>query len=210
MQQWLVEAGLVLVRHDEDAVAVLAEKLGKLLFGEATVHARFGVLFAVDDDLSREGDECLRMTELAHVLSPQLLVRHAVAHRRLAARRDDHGFRPAAEVALHLAGEVVHDDAQVAHDGAVIGRDEVRELPFCGGGFEFGIVWDGLDHLAERVVGGVIGRDVEDETLFDGLPHRIEVERLLLPLRIQRAEHVERPARGGGGEAYDGDVLLAP
>src|SRR5262249_17306145 len=52
-----------------------------------------------------------------------------------------------------------------------------------------------------RLVGKVIAQYVEDEALLDGLPHRVDVERLhLAGLRIAAAEQLQRLRLGRGGE----------
>ena len=64
--------------------------------------------------------------------------------------------------------------------------------------------------LPERLVGRVVGEDVHDEALLDGLPHRVQVEGLIdVRLGVELTEHLQGPALGRRGEREVGQVRLA-
>ena len=205
----LVEASLVLVGDDEKTIVVLVKEVWQLVLRQSAVHERLGVPLAIHYDVAGERDKRLDAPELIHVLIAQLFVGEAIPDGRLAAGCDDHCLSLAVEVTLNLLGKVVDHDAEVPIDGTVVGVDEVRELPLRCSGLELRIVRHGLHHLAERIVGGVVGGHIEDEPFLYSLTHGVEVKCLFLPLLVECSEHVERAAGRCRRKAYDGNVALS-
>ena len=123
VQQRLVEAGLELVGDDQEAILRPLEGLRGLRLREA-VHPGLGVGLAAVLDRSREGHEGLeRIAPLLEVPVHGELVAHGMQARA----RHDHRLGPAADLVLHLGGEVLHHDPDLLVDGVRVQLDEGLE-----------------------------------------------------------------------------------
>ena len=174
VQQRLIEAGLELVGDDQKAVLGPLEGLGGLRLRKA-VHAGFGVRLAAVLDRAGKGDQRLeRIAALGEVFVHGQLVAHGVQARA----GDDHRLGPAADLALHLRGEVLDHDPHLLADRVRMQLDERLEQVFGLLLVVARVVLDLLQQPPVGRVGGVIGEHVEDEPLFDRLAHAVEVEGL--------------------------------
>ena len=87
--------------------------------------------------------------------------------------------------------------------------DEARYGGARLAGVVLGVVLDGLLDLPVRLVGDVVGEDVEDEALLYGLAHGVEVERDFVSRGlVVTPEHLQGTALGRGGEREEAQVLL--
>ena len=123
---------------------------------------------------------------------------------------DDHRPALALNGVQGLLQEVVEHDAGLLLDG-------VRGQIHIGGEqadgfllFVFVVGGDGLDQLEVTLEGGVILEHVQNEVLFDGLAHGIDVMGDELPVRVLVTEQLKRLVLGRGGEGKIGDVTLPP
>ena len=178
VQQRLVEAGLELVGDDQEAVLGPLEGLGGLRLREA-VHAGLGVGLAAVLDRPREGDQ--RLERIA-ALGEVLVDRQPVAHRVQARARDDHRLGLAADLALHLRGEVLDHDPHLLADRVRVQLDERLEQVLGLLLVVARVVLDLLQQPPVGRVGRVVREHVEDEALLDRLAHAVEVEGLELPV----------------------------
>ncbi len=96
--------------------------------------------------------------------------------------------------------EVLHNDAGLLLYGFRLRLHKGTEFLRCLLFVELGIILHSLDNLVETVIGSIVGQDVHDKSLFDGLFHGIFVEgpMLRLPVRflIGRAKHLQRLVLG--------------
>ena len=173
MQQRLIESGLELVGHNQESLVGRVEGLGRLRLRES-VHTGLGVVPAAILDGAGERHQRLeRITSVREIG----VHRQLVAHRVEARTGNDHRLRPADDPVLHPVGEVLHHDARLLPDGM---RVQLHERPQQMGGLALvvaRIVGDRLPQPPIRLIGGVVLQHVEDEVLFDCLPHAVEVER---------------------------------
>lgn len=130
-----------------------------------------------------------------------------------AARGDDHGLRLAAQQRRHVVDEVVDDPLGLLHDVSRVQGAPFRDLPPCLALVHepaVGVLRDVLDPR-ERLQGDVSRERVDDVSLFDRLPHRVEVEAahdlvaLVVLLAGRRAEEglgLRLGRRGEGEERH--------
>ncbi len=218
VQKRLVEAGLEFLRDDQD-VEIVVELLLRLRFLDMTpvrthVHPRFGVAFAVENDLAGESDHGfhLRVLRVASVLSQLLfyvpLDLQEVQDRRGAGRRDDHHLASAVDLCAGGRHEGLNDDLGL---GADVLRVELLILldDLAGSGHgNFRILRGGIGDLKAGLVRHVVLQHVEDETLLDRLMHAVDMERMEFTAAVLRAEHFERGILRRGSEREKGQVLM--
>ena len=65
-------------------------------------------------------------------------------------------------------------------DGFGIALHSTSQFFLCSLIIVFGIIFYALGEFVITTIGGVVGEHIEDETLFDGLLHTIEMERMEL------------------------------
>ncbi len=116
MQQRLVEAGLVLLGHQQNLVLRRCEPLRQFLLRDALIHPRFGVRGArnlVVPNLAREGNQSLdRIALLPNVLVKRQLVAHGLEP----GAGHHHRLRPPADlVARHRLKMLDHDLRLLGH-----------------------------------------------------------------------------------------------
>ena len=149
MQQGLVESGLELVGHDQEALFGRIEVLGRLRLRES-VHTGLGV---VPTAILDGAGECQARPGY------------------------DLRLRPAADPILHAVGEVLHHDAHLLPDGVRVQFHE-RPQQIGGLVLVVArVVGDRLPQPPIRLIGGVVLQHVQDGVLFDCLPHAVEVVR---------------------------------
>lgn len=95
-----------------------------------------------------------------------------------------------------VSAEVLDDDVRLLRQVDVVQRDELGDGLLDLRRLVLGVVLDRLLQMKEGLVGRVVGEHVVDETLLDGLAHRVE------------AEELERLALWRGGECERADVWL--
>ena len=173
MQQRLVESGLELVGHDQEALLVRIEGLGRLRLRKA-VHAGLGVIpVAILDGAGECHQRLERITSLGEIGVHRQLVAHRVQTRT----GDDHRLRPPTDSVLHPIGEVLHHDAHLLPDRM---RVQLHERLQQIGGLALvvaRVVGHRLPQPPIRLIRGVVLQHVQDEVLFDCLAHAVEVER---------------------------------
>ena len=110
-----------------------------------------------------------------------------------------------------MLAEVLDDDLGLLGEVMRMQADEPRDRPARLLGVVLRVFLRRLLDLPEGLVRRVVREHVHDEALFDGLPHRVEVEGLVdLGLRIEAPEHLQRPALRSGGEGEVREIWLAP
>ncbi len=119
---------------------------------------------------------------------------------------DDHRLGLAADLALHLGGEVLDADPHLLADRVRVQLDEGLEQVL---GLLLVVARVVLDLVQEPPVGlvsGVVRQHVEDEPLLDRLAHAVEMEGHELPVGALGAEQLERLRLGRGREGEGGEV----
>ena len=170
----------------------VGEPLRQLALGEA-VDPGLGdgvVVDAGDRQLAGERDEHAAVVVAAGVpVGDELAVQ---AHGVVAGAGDDHRLRPAAQAAPDVVVEVVHDDLRALAEARGVQHGEPGELRGGLALVDLAVVGVGVGELPVRPVGDVVGQDVEDEPLLDGLAHRVHVERPQVPRRRVRVPNSSR------------------
>ena len=122
VQQRLVEAGLVLLRHEQHLVLLRGELLGQLLLADAVVHALFGVGDVGElVVLHRAGERHQRLDGIALLLDVPIEAL-LVAHGFQARTGHHHRLGPAADL-------VARDGVEVLDHHLGLLRDVVRVQP---------------------------------------------------------------------------------
>ena len=121
--------------------------------------------------------------------------------------RHDHGAGFAADLASgdHLIVKMFDDDTGLDADGNAVAFYKTAKSFLSALLVEERIVFNGLHQLVKAVIRGVVGQHIEDESLLNGLFHRVDVERAVfdfVPLQIRSSENLQRFVfrRGGEGE----------
>ena len=107
VQQRLVEAGLVLLRDDQEVPIGPAERLGQLGLPDP-VHPRLGVLLARHVGIGHGAGEGHEDAQVVALLGDVAVERLAVANGVETARRHHHRLRPAADAPPDVLSEVLH------------------------------------------------------------------------------------------------------
>ena len=206
VEERLVEAGLELVRDDEEpAVRPLEGPRGLRL--RNPVHVGLGKATAAVLHCAGERHQRLERMTLRRKVRVH---RELVADRVEARSGDDHRLRPTADLALHLPGEVVDHDPHLRLDCMRMQPDEGRQQV---GGLALVVARIVLDRLPEppvRLVRRVAREHVEDEPLLDGLPHAVEVERRERTVAAPGAEELQGLRLRGRGEGEGREVGEPP
>ena len=183
VEQGFVEACLIFVRHHQDAIFRRLVGIFNCDTRGQAVQAVLGVFLVCVGvgDFARERDQRLEgQVLLFHHFAEGQIELDGVQTRA----GDDH--RPAFALnGVHgLLQKVVEHDAGLLLDG-------VRGQVHVGGEqadgfllFVFVVGRDGLDQLEVTLEGGVIPEHIQDEVLFDGLAHGIDMMGDELPVRI--------------------------
>jgi hypothetical protein len=111
-------------------------------------------------------------------------------------------FGPAGKERGHVIPEVLDDDLDLLGDVVRVEGHPPHHLPHGGGALDHGLVV-GLAVVCQperHLVGRVVPQHVEDELLFDGLTHRIHVERAW--------DIVRRGLREGSGRVPKSSMVL--
>ena len=139
-----------------------------------------------------------------------LVQRPLVPQRVQAGCGHHHGLGLPADLAGDVVAEVVHDHFGPSGQVVVVQRHESGDRCAGPGLVQVGIIADGLVDLEVRLIGDVVGQHVVDEALFDGLAHRIGVERRLVTGPFDRAaEQLDGAALRCSGEREERHVRLA-
>ena len=77
-------------------------------------------------------------------------------------------------------------------------------------GGQVGVVRDGLGDLEAGGIGHVVLQHIQNEPFLDGLPHTVNVERVVAAVRVLGAEQLQRGGFWGGGKGKEGQVLVPP
>ena len=190
MQQWLIESGLVLVRHDQ-AVEVLVELLLRLQLGDVRAvgaHVQAGLRVLLVAVLHHAGERHEDVHVVVAVPGEVALDLMVVPYGGQAGRRDDHHLAPATDL-VHRGGPE-HLDDDLGFLGDVV---RVKFLILANDlrgprGRQVGVVRYGLGDAVTCLVCRVVQQYVHDEPLLDGLPHRIDVKRAVLAVGVLAAE----------------------
>ena len=202
VQQRLIVAGLELVGADQESVWLLLDAFGNVARGKA-IEGRLSHFFTAILVLAGKCDDgTAGALSFAEVLADGV----EVLDRAFDAAGHHHGAGLAADSVpdQHLVVEMVHHDLRLEADGVVVPFHEAPQLALCLLGVKLRVV---LNRLGQPVVAGhrrVVGQNVHDEPLLDGLLHRVAVERTVLHgavrLRAAIAEELQRLVLRGGGE----------
>jgi hypothetical protein len=181
-KQGLVEAGLELVRHQQDVEVLALEGCLDVAALQVGVHGLprlgegLGAALQVVD-LAGEGHQ---RAEGVTLLPDVLVDGQLPADGLLAGAEHDHGLRPPAEERRDVLAEVLDDDLHLLADVVRVQLHPAHQS--AGGGAALDLVVGDLLALvgeSEReAVGRVVLQHVEDEALLDGLAHGVQVERL--------------------------------
>ena len=107
----------------------------------------------------------------------------------------------------HIAEMLQHDRCFLRN---IMGVERFK-LPDCthtSRRIQFRIIRDGLGDLIVHPVGHVVLQDIQDEVLFNGLTHRVNVEGMILAVGIPLAEHLERLILGGCRKGKEREIFL--
>ena len=171
VQQRLVEAGLILVRHHQHVVHVTGEVEGQTLLADVQVFVaiqlRLGILGVAILDLA--GERHHRMDICIPLLLAVLLDLQEVAQGMGTARGDHHGFGLALHGMQGDGAELLHDDFRLLVDDVlvvvVIGFHGPRGWRLLVGR----VLLDSLLYLVGHAIRGILQQYVLDKPLFDGL-----------------------------------------
>ena len=213
-QQRLVEAGLVFVRHQQHLVIRGAEAprqrpLGNGRAGhDVRVHPRLRIVEAGVGVAHRTAERDEGPDVRIAVLGQIAIEGQLVAYRVQARRRHHHRLGPAREPGPHPAAEVFDDHLRLLLDVVRVQAHEFRQRPrgFLPG--QVRVVRDVLEQAVIRGIRRVVRQHVEDEALFDRLPHTVEVERLRGAARSGPAEDLQGLGLRRGGEGEERQIRL--
>ena len=211
MQQRLVKAGLILLRHNQDVEILVELRLGLGLSNVAAVPAHvqlgLGVLLVTILYSAGEGNQDLHIVIFLAFDIPLYLVE--IADCRQPGGGDHHHLASPADFVPGGLPERLHDDLRLLTDVVgvqlLIPADHLRRT--AGG--EVGIVLHGLGNFETGFVGHVVLEYIQDELLLDGLPHTVDVERMEAAVFVLRAKQLQRLIFWGGGESEEGQVPVA-
>ena len=199
MQQRLVEAGLVFLRHEQHLVLLRGELLGQLLLADAVVHALFGVGDVGElVVLHRAGERHQRLDGIALLLDVAIEAL-LVAHGFQARTRDHHRLGPAADLVARDGVEVLDHHLGLLGDVVRVQSHEARQRLRRLLALDVRVVVARLQQLEVGRVGRVVLQHVEDERFLDRLPHGVAVRRL--PIAAEDGEGLVLGRRGEGEEA---------
>ena len=211
VQQRLVEAGLILFRHDQHPIFIRMERLRQsLLFdglaGFCFVQLLLGVGFSVVLHLAGKGHQHIQVS-IALLLDLPLELQQ-VAHRMEPGGRHDHGLGLAADLVPGYAAELLQHDSRFLGDIVGVQRLKLANRTHTRGGIQLWIVRDGLGNLVIHVVGHVILQHVQDKAFLNGLPHGIHMEGMIFTILIPLTEHLQRFVLRGCGKREEGQVFM--
>ncbi len=218
-QQRLIEAGLEFVRHQQDLIFVALESFAdvaafqigvqcRAVLGE-TIRAGFLVVH-----LAGEGDH---RTDLVAVFLDVFVDSQLPAHRLQTTADHHHRLGLPIEQRSHILAEVFHHDFYFLRDVVGVELDPAHDALERRAALDF-LVVDFLAfvrQLENQLVGCVVLQHVEDEFLFDGLAHGIDVERVGHIVRCRfacrvgaRAEYLQGLVLRCSGERDKGDAAI--
>ena len=107
-----------------------------------------------------------------------------------------------------MGAEVLDDDLGLLRQVVLVQTNEAGDSSSSSRGFIGWVISDGLLQAPVHLIGHVTRQHVEDETLFDCLAHRIQMERLEPPgVGVLRTEQLKSLRLRGGGECKEAQVL---
>ena len=111
-----------------------------------------------------------------------------VPHRRQPGGGDHHHFAPSADLVAGGLPEGLYNDLCLLAD--VVGVQLlILADKFCRpAGRQVGVVRDGLGDLEAGGIGHVVLQHIQNEPFLDGLPHTVNVERVVAAVRVLGAE----------------------
>ena len=122
-----------------------------------------------------------------------------VPHRRQPGGGDHHHLAPPADLVAGGLPEGLYNDlcllADVVGVQLLVLADELRRP--AGG--QVGVVRDGLGNLEAGGIGHVVLQHIQNEPFLNGLPHTVNVERVVAAVRVLGAEQFQRGGFWGGG-----------
>ena len=144
------------------------------------------------------------------MLGKVLVHRQFVAHGVQAGTGNDHGFRLAANLALHALVKVSDHDADFLVDGVRMQFDEGFEQERRLALVVARIVLDRLPQPPVGRIRGVVAQHIQNEALLDGLPHAVAMKRCKGAVRARGSEQFQRLGLGRGGEGEGRKVGQPP
>ena len=110
-----------------------------------------------------------------------------------------------------MGAEVLDDDLGLLRQVVLVQTNEARDCSSSGRCFIGRVISDGFLQTPIHLICHVTRQHVKDETLFDCLPHRIQMERLEPPgFCVLRTEQLKSLRFRGGGECKEAQVLRQP
>lgn len=215
MQQGLVKAGLVLLGHDED-LEILFEAVRQVPFRDLfAVYGGIELLFRPGAFLIAAGyvlhlaGKGHQRTDAGQAARTYLAVEFLhVAHGVQARARHQHGLGPAIQLVGRDRAEVLQHDGGLLGDVVRVQIGEAQRRARPGQRGVDGVIRRFAHQLEIGLPGGVIAQHIQDEALFDGLPHGIDVEGAKAPVLLLLAEKLQRPGLGRGREGEKGKVAM--
>ena len=131
-----------------------------------------------------------------------------VPHRRQPGGGDYHHLAPPADLVAGGLPEGLYNDLCLLAD--VVGVQLfILADKFCRpAGRQVGVVRDGLGDLEAGGIGHVVLQHIQNEPFFNGLPHTVNVERVVAAVRVLGAEQFQRGGFWGGSKGKEGQVLV--
>ncbi len=152
------------------------------------IHVGLGIfLVRVFPQLDRPGErhQYLNWTPLFLEIFANL---KTIANGVCPAIADNHGFGPPPHVLFQVITEMIYHNPPFPLNGLALFGDKPLE-EFLGLVLvHHGIIINRLEEVEVLVVGGVILQHIQNETLLDGLTHRVEAERLVGAISLLGAE----------------------
>src|SRR4030065_900976 len=108
-----------------------------------------------------------------------------------AARGNNHGLCPAADLVHSEMPEMLYHHFCLLCDIVRVKAHEPRQCPGCFLLIYFGVVFNGLYETIIGLVGSVVLQHVEDKSLLDRLSHGIKMKGLWLSVRTRPSEDLQ-------------------
>lgn len=210
VQQGLVEAGLVLLRHNQNVEVVVELLLGLSLLDVAAVgpdvQPRLRVALVPDDDLPGESHHGLDLAVALFLgIAPDRL---EIQHRGGSGGRNHHHLAPAVDLGAGGGHEGLHNDFGFLPDVLRVELLVLLDDLAGSGGGHLRVLRGGVGDLETGLVGHVVLQHVQDKALLDGLVHTVDMEGAEGAVLHGLAEHLQRRVLRRGGEGEEGQVLV--
>src|SRR5258708_40355978 len=178
MQQRLIETRLEFVGNYQYAIRVLFKRLGGVRFRE-TIHIRLGIVDSAIAHSSREGDQRFVWIAFLSQIPIHCLF---VAYGMQARTCHNHRFGFAIDQVSYLPGKMLDYDSHLFGDSLLMPVYKGFEQQGGFGAVIMGVALNLFKQAPVGFIGGIVLQHIEDEMLFDLLPHRVEAECFILAI----------------------------